>query len=134
MPLSPELQATAIYTALNALILLVLSYNVGQHRARTNSLTPGAMGDDILVRAIRAHGNAAEYMPLALLMLFLLALLGAPLLLIHALGIGLTAGRVFHAAGMFREKHPNAVRFTGNLLTGLVYLIGPLACLYYGFT
>jgi uncharacterized membrane protein YecN with MAPEG domain len=92
------------------------------------------MGDDILVRAIRAHGNAAEYMPLALLMLLLLALLGAPLLLIHALGIGLTAGRVFHAAGMFREDHPNAVRFTGNLLTGLVYLIGPLACLYYGFT
>lgn len=134
MPLSPELKAAAIYTALNALILLVLSYNVGRHRDRTDSLTPGAMGDDILMRAIRAHGNAAEYMPLALLMLLLLALLGAPLLLIHALGAGFTAGRVFHACGMFREKHPNAVRFTGNLLTGLVYLIGPLACLYYGFT
>lgn len=126
-----QLKAVAIYVALNALILLVLSYNVGRHRARTDSLDPGATGDEILVRAIRAHGNAAEYMPLAILMLLVLALFGAPLALIHGLGAAFTLGRVTHAAGMFREKHPNAVRFTGNLLTGLVYLIGPLSCLYY---
>lgn len=131
--MSAGLEAVAIYTALNGLWLLVLSYNVGRHRERTDSLTPGAMGDEVLVRAMRAHGNAAEYMPLALLMLLLLALLEAPLALVHGLGAGFTTGRIFHALGMFREKHPNAVRFTGNLLTGLVYLIGPLACLYYAF-
>jgi len=129
--MSPELKAAAIYIALNALILLALSYNVGRHRARTDSLTPGAMGDEILVRAIRAHGNAGEYMPLAMLMLVVLALLNAPLALIHGLGAAFTVGRLAHAAGMFRDKHPNAVRFTGNLLTGLVYLIGSLSCIYY---
>jgi len=53
--------------------------------------------------------------------------------LLHALGSMFTAGRVAQAAGMVRSKHPNAVRFTGNLFTGLVYLAGSLACLYYGF-
>lgn len=130
--MSPELKAAAIYTALNALWLLVLSYNVGRHRGRANALNPGDLGDAVLVRAIRAHANAAEYMPLAVVILVLLALLGAPLSLIHALGAGFTAGRVIHSFGMFRDTHPNPVRFTGNLLTGLVYLVGPLACIYYG--
>lgn len=123
----------AIYAALNSLLLLALSYNVGRHRARTDSLEPGAMGDAILVRAIRAHGNASEYMPLAMVMLLILALLSTPMALLHALGSMFTAGRVAQAAGMVRSKHPNAIRFTGNLFTGLVYLAGSLACLYYGF-
>ena len=123
----------AIYAALNALLLLALSYNVGRHRARTDSLVPGAMGDDILVRAIRAHGNATEYIPLAMVMLLILSLLSAPLSLLHGLGSVFTLGRVAQAAGMVRSKHPNPVRFSGNLFTGLVYLVGSVACLYYGF-
>lgn len=124
---------TAIYAGLNGLLLLVLSYNVGRHRARTNALAPGATGDDVLTRAVRAHGNAAEYMPLAIVMILILALLSAPALLLHGLGAGFTAGRVAHAFGMTRTKHPNAVRFIGNLCTGLVYLVGSIACLYYAW-
>lgn len=128
-----EVSIVAVYAALNGLLLLALSYNVGRHRARTDSLVPGAMGDEILVRAIRAHGNASEYIPLAIVMLLILALLSAPLLLLHGLGSMFTVGRVAQAVGMFRSKHPNAIRFTGNLFTGLVYLIGSMACFYYGF-
>jgi len=123
----------AIYAAVNALLLLGLSYNVGRHRARTDSLVPGAMGDDVLVRAIRAHGNASEYIPLAIVMLLILALLPAPVALLHGLGAVFTLGRIAQAFGMTREKHPNAIRFTGNLLTGLVYLAGAMACIYYAF-
>lgn len=122
----------AIYTGINSLLLLVLSWNVGQNRARTNSLTPGATGDEKTVRAIRAHGNAAEYMPLAMVMLLVLALLQAPLAILHALGAVFTVGRFVQAIGMAQEKHPNPIRFTGNLFTGLVYLFGPIACIYYG--
>lgn len=123
----------AIYTAINALLLLGLSYNVGRHRARTVSLVPGAMGDDVLVRAIRAHGNASEYIPLAIVMLLILALLSAPAAVLHVLGAVFTLGRIAQAFGMTREKHPNAIRFTGNLFTGLVYLAGAVACIYYAF-
>jgi uncharacterized membrane protein YecN with MAPEG domain len=122
----------AIYAGANGLLLLALSYNVGRHRDRTDSLTPGAMGDDVLARAIRAHGNAAEYMPLAIVMMLILALLAAPISLLHGLGALFTFGRVAQAFGMSREKHPNAIRFTGNLCTGLVYLIVSIACIYNG--
>ncbi len=129
-----ELKIVAVYAALNALVILALSYNVGRHRARTGSLTPGATGDDILVRAIRAHANAAEYIPLAVLMLLVLALLSAPPALLHVLGAALILGRIAQAWGMVQARHPNAIRFTGNLLTGLVYLVSSSACLYYGLT
>ncbi|MGD2129218.1 MAG: MAPEG family protein [Lysobacterales bacterium] len=132
-PMTYGVSVVAVYAALNGLLLLALSYNVGRHRARTDSLEPGAIGDEMLVRAIRAHGNASEYMPLAIVMLLILALLSAPALLLHGLGSVFTLGRVFQAAGMVRSKHPNAVRFTGNLFTGLVYLVGSIACIHYGF-
>lgn len=121
----------AIYAAFNGLLILGLSYNVGHHRARTDSLEPGALGDKILTRAIRAHANATEYVPMAIVMLLLLAMLSAPFGLLHALGAGLTLGRVAQAYGMMRDRHPNAIRFTGNLLTGLFYLIGAGALLYH---
>lgn len=126
-----RINVVAVYAALNGLLILALSYNVGRHRARTNSLTPCALGDDVLVRAIRAHGNATEYIPLAILMLLVLALQSASLSLLHTLGAGFTVGRFAQAFGMTRERHPNAVRFVGNLLTGLVYLAGSASCLYY---
>jgi len=121
----------AIYAALNALLVLGLSYNVGQNRARADALKPGALGDQTTVRAIRAHGNATEYIPLAILLMLILSLLSAPALLLHILGGAFTVGRIAQAYGMTRETHPNAIRFTGNLLTGLVYAVGSVACLYF---
>jgi uncharacterized membrane protein YecN with MAPEG domain len=114
----------ALYAGLNALLLLALSYNVGSRRGKQNQLQPGDTGDATLVRAIRAHANFAEHAPLVLLVLLGLVLLEAPVWSLHALGGGFTAGRVLQAFGMMRDKHPNAVRFTGNLLTGLALLIG----------
>jgi len=132
MPIA-NIAIVTFYAAVNGLLILALSYNVGQHRARTDSLEPGATGDKILTRAIRAHANATEYIPTALILLLLLALLSVPVALLHGLGAGFTVGRLAQAYGMTREKHPNAIRFTGNLLTGLVYLIGAIACLYFAF-
>jgi len=126
-----NISIAAMYAAINGFLILVLSYNVGRHRARTDSLEPGALGDRILIRAIRAHANATEYIPTALILLLLLALMSAPVPLLHGLGAGFTLGRLAQAYGMTRAQHPNAIRFTGNLLTGLVYLIGSSSCLYF---
>ncbi len=124
------LPAVAVYVALNALIILVLAYLVGHLRGRQDALEPGALGDKTLTRAIRAHGNATEYIPTAMLLLLVLALLDASVALIHGLGAAFTLGRVSQAIGMMRDRHPNAVRFTGNLLTGLVYLVGACAAIF----
>jgi uncharacterized protein len=118
------LTAVALYVGLNALLLLVLAYNVGSRRGAQNQLQPGDMGDSTLTRAIRAHANFAEHAPIVLLLLLVLALVGAAPLWLHLFGGLFTAGRVVGAFGMMRAKHPNALRFTGNLVTGLALLIG----------
>jgi uncharacterized membrane protein YecN with MAPEG domain len=116
--------AIALYVGLNALILLALAYNVGSRRGAQKQLQPGDMGDAVLTRAIRAHANFAEHAPIALLLLLVLALLGFEALWLHLYGALFTVGRVVGGFGMMREKHPNALRFTGNLATGLALLVG----------
>jgi hypothetical protein len=123
----------AVYAALNALLMFGLALNVGLRRGAQNQLQPGDMGDVVLTRAIRAHANFAEYAPLVLLLLLGVALLDGPTLWLHGLGAGFTIGRVFHVFGMMKGKHPNAVRFIGNLTTGLALLLGAAACLWLAF-
>ena|SRR5688572_12259507 len=121
--------AVALYVGLSALLLLALAYNVGSRRGAQGQLQPGDMGDAALTRAIRAHANFAEHAPLALLLLLVLALLGLDPLWLHLFGALFTCGRVIGAFGMMREKHPNALRFIGNLVTGLALLVGGVAAI-----
>ena len=121
----------ALYVGLNALLLLALAYNVGARRGAQRQLQPGDMGDAVLTRAIRAHANYAEHAPVVLLLLLVLAFLGFQSLWLHLYGATFTIGRVIGAFGMMRDKHPNALRFIGNLATGLALLGGggaALAC------
>ncbi len=120
----------AIYAALNALLMFGLALNVGLRRGAQKQLEPGDMGDAVLTRAIRAHANFAEYAPLVLLLLLAVALLDGPLEWVHVLGAGFTIGRIFHVFGMMLDKHPNPIRFIGNLTTGLALLLGAAACLW----
>ncbi len=113
-----------LYVGLNALLLLALAYNVGSRRGAQNQLQPGDMGDATLTRAIRAHANYAEYAPTVLLLLLVLALLGFAPVWLHLYGATFTIGRLIGAFGMMRARHPNALRFTGNLATGLALLLG----------
>ncbi len=119
----------AIYVGLNALLMLALAYNVGSRRGSQKQLQPGDMGDAVLTRAIRTHANFAEYAPLVLLLLLVLALLGFEPMWLHLYGGVFTAGRIVGAIGMMRATHPNALRFTGNAVTGLALLIGGAAAI-----
>ena len=125
-----RLAIVALYVGLNALVLLVLAYNVGSRRGRQGQLQPGDTGDATLIRAIRAHANFAEHAPIVLILLLSLALLGVAPFWLHLYGGGFTAGRLIGAFGMMRDKHPNALRFVGNLATGLVLLIGGIAAIW----
>jgi len=123
--------AVALYVSANAIMLFALALNVGARRGQQGQLEPGATGDKVLVRAIRAHGNFSEYAPVVLILLVLLALLEAPASIVHGLGATFTLGRISHVIGMMQDKHPNAARFIGNLTTGLVLLAGAAACLWF---
>ena len=99
------LVTTAVLASILALMYIKLSLGVIALR-RKNKVSLGAGGVDELDRAIRAHGNFAEYVPLGLFLIGALELNGAPLELVGLLGLLLIAGRYFHAKGI-NEPPPN---------------------------
>ena len=86
-----------------------------------------------LSRAGRVFGNATEYVPSLLIALVLLALVGAPALLVHGIGGAFFLGRVAHAFGLSRSAGISAGRALGVLLTWGGYLAAAGALLFYAF-
>ncbi len=110
------LSAAALYTGINILLLFLLSFRVvGRRRAAKVSLGTG--GDADLEIRSRAHGNAAEYIPITMLGLFVMTQFAVPLWAIHAIGGTFTLGRVLHAIGLSATLLP--ARALGMVLTWL---------------
>jgi uncharacterized membrane protein YecN with MAPEG domain len=77
---------------------------------------------DELNRAIRAHGNFAEYVPLGLILLGLLEANDGHQGLVAALGVTLLIGRLFHAQGLKTgnlKKRVRGIKLTFGTLTTL---------------
>jgi hypothetical protein len=124
------LPVTLLYAGVNALILVALAMLTV--RARVKTRTDIGTGESVaMTKAVRAHGNAAEYVPVAIILIGALELAGAPVALLHGLGGALTIGRLLHAQGLYSSLGTTPGRFLGTVLTWLVYLIGGGACLYY---
>jgi uncharacterized protein len=122
------LKMTALYMVLNAAIMLALAINVIRMRYRTRTRF-GDGGNRDMMRAIRAHANNSEYVPVALILLILAHRLGADVLLIHAIGLPLTLGRIFHALGFLDRGHEtqtghSSLRRGGMVLTLIAIVIG----------
>ena len=115
------LQAVGLYAGLNLFLILILSLRVSLRR-RAAKISLGDGGDEEMLKRVRAHANAVETIPAALIGLALMALMSAPAIAIHAIGAGLTIGRVLHAWGLSGSSGPSAGRFLGGVLTLVVYL------------
>ena len=118
-----RLEVVALYAGVNILILLVLAVLVMMGR-RKHKIVLGEGANEAFTRSVRAHANAAEYIPAGLVGLVLLALLdpAAPFWLVHAAGLSLTAGRIFHAIGL-HAGNINTGRAGGIVLTWLSHLL-----------
>ncbi|MGZ4981755.1 MAG: MAPEG family protein [Methylobacter sp.] len=115
---------TSIYASLSALLIVRLSLSVIKLR-RKNRVSVGDGGNEALQLAIRAHSNAVEYIPIALMLLLMLELNGAPKMLIHILGATLLIGRILHAMGLPAKdlkKRVWGMQITIYLLIGLAIL------------
>jgi uncharacterized protein len=123
----PALHLTLLFAGLCALFQCMLTGLVVVRRVQTKvTLMDG--GDATLLRRIRAHGNFAETVPLALLLIALLELRGAPASWLWGLGGALLAGRVLHATGLLTQG-PMWMRLAGMVLTVSAISIGGLLCL-----
>jgi uncharacterized membrane protein YecN with MAPEG domain len=118
-----RLEIAALYAGVNILILLVLAVLVMLGR-RKHKIVLGDGANEAFTRAVRAHANAAEYIPAALVGITLLALFdpATPTWLLHAAGISLTLGRILHGYGLHTGTL-NAGRVFGMVLTWICYAL-----------
>jgi hypothetical protein len=119
---------TALYAALLALLFLALSVLVIRQRLKAK-VALGLGKAEGLLRASRAHGNFAEYVPILLVLLLLLELGGSRPWLLHALGAAILLGRVLHASGISRSPERLVLRQAGMLLTFVPLAVAALALL-----
>lgn len=122
--------AAALWAGLHLILLLVLAVLVTRQR-RKHGVAMGAGGVEPLELAIRAFGNATEYIPTALVGLGILAFAGAPPMVIHPLGLMLFAGRVMHAVGLSRSGGVSWLRTAGVVATWVAYVAAAAALLFY---
>lgn len=112
----PPFAVTPLYAALCGLLLLALGVAVIRLRQKYRVNT-GDGGHPDLARAMRVQANFVEYVPLTLLLLFLLELSRQPVWALHLLGAALFIGRVLHAWGYLASAGPTAGRMIGIVLT-----------------
>lgn len=109
------LPVTSLYAGLLALYFVWLATRVVKAR-RVHRVSLGTP-HRLVERAARAHGNFAEYVPFALLLMALCEINGLPDWALHVLGTVLVAGRVLHALGISREPENFRWRVLGMSLT-----------------
>ena len=130
MEVTAAARALALWVALHLLVLLSLSLAVVRQRQQRHVLFgDGAVPE--LAQAIRAFGNAAEYIPPGLIGLAALVLVGAPTLAIHTGGAVLLAGRVCHAVGLSRTSGPSRLRALGMVMTWVAFILMAAALLIF---
>lgn len=108
------LPVTALYAGINIMVLVSLAFLVVHHRI-ANQVALGHNGVEPLERAIRTHGNLAEYVPSALILLALLELNGVAGLQLYVFGGLFTFARVSHIHGMLTATP--LTRTTGAMFT-----------------
>ena len=116
---------TPAYAALATLFFVFLSFRViGGRRSAGVGLGDG--GDRSLLRRQRVHGNFAEYVPLAIVLMALAELQNTPSAIIHLIGAALISGRLLHAYGVSQEPEQTGLRVAGMILTFVALLTGAL--------
>jgi uncharacterized protein len=126
------IQAATLYVGLNIIILVILIVMVIRLR-RHHKCVLGDGGYPSLTRAIRAHANAMEIMPMALIGLLVLANTGVSALAIHVLGSALTIGRALHAYGLSNSEGTSFGRMAGMMLSLLTLIGTAITCLIAAF-
>ncbi len=130
MDTTASAHAAALWAGLHLILLLVLSVLVVRQR-RAHGVVLGDADIPALTQAVRAFGNATEYVPAGLIAIAVLAMVGAPPMVVHLAGLVLLAGRLSHAIGLSRSGGASILRSAGVILTWLAYILGGVALIFY---
>ena len=110
---------TALYASLLTLWLVLLSFRVIALRGSPvfGFLNIDTDDDEMLQRAIRAHGNLTEYAPMMVILLYLLETSGTGAMTLHGLGLAFLIGRLMHGICFGFMKSSMPLRIGGTALT-----------------
>jgi uncharacterized membrane protein YecN with MAPEG domain len=107
---------TGYYAAALAVMYVALAFWVIRQRFRLRvGLGDGQQPD--LIKAIRIHGNFAEYVPFMLLLLWMVEQQQAPTWQLHMLGGLILGGRLLHCLGLWMSSGTSIPRFFGMIST-----------------
>lgn len=129
--LALSLKAAALWSGLNLFLLLGLSGLVVRQRRR-HRIAVGDDGVPELVQALRAFGNASEYVPAGIAAMAVMAVTGSPAALIHVVGGLLLVGRISHAVGLSLTAGPSIGRTVGMILTWVAWLTAAVSLVFSG--
>ena len=124
------LHAAGFWSGLLILLMVGLAFRVIANR-RKHRVLFGDGGVPQMTVAARAFGNAAEYIPVGIGALILLALVGWQAWVIHLVGGVLFLGRAIHGVGLSHGQGPGPSRMIGMTLTVLTLIAAAgllLAC------
>ncbi len=113
---------TALYASLLALLILALIIPIIKER-RGLKVGIGDGGHRSLQQAVRAHGNATEFIPTFLILLFLFEINGGSNVFLHIAGAGFVLVRISHAIGLHKSIGVTIWRMLGVIGTILIMLI-----------
>ena len=106
----------SLYTSLLTILYFILSIRTIRRR-RSTKIAIGHNDNSQMLRAMRAHSNFAEYVPLSLFGIYLAEVQGANAIFVHFLGLSILIGRLLHAYGISQENENFKFRITGMALT-----------------
>ncbi len=111
-----SIEVTSIYAAVLGLMFIAITLRIALLRmSKKQSLGDG--GDEQFAKLIRGHGNFAETVPIALILILLLELQGSSHIMLHALGAALVIGRISHYIQLTGLVRPLIFRTGGMILT-----------------
>jgi uncharacterized membrane protein YecN with MAPEG domain len=125
-----SLQIVFLYASILALMFVGLSVRTLRLRRRLK-IAIGDAGNQTMLRALRAHANFAEYVPLSLLLISFVEISGGHGLLVHFLGLCLVAGRASHAFGVSQVKENYKFRVFGMAMTFTTLILSSTYLLFF---
>lgn len=115
-----EYPISLLTASILGLIYLGLCYNVVRHRFKAAKQVD--FDQAILERMVRVQCNFNDYVPIALILLFLLENAGAKYYITLGCATGLVVGRILHAWGLTSQAGTSFGRYYGTLITWIALL------------
>jgi len=123
-----SINITSAYAALLGIMFLIITMRIVFSRNK-NKVSLGDGNNRDLGKLIRGHGNFAETVPLALVLMLMLELQGSSAILLHSLGIALIAGRILHYLRVTSVVKNMNFRVVGMGLTLMVITVASIRLL-----